>query len=356
MASFLSDDILKNMDKAQVRKIAIFRALFLGDMLCIIPAIRALKAALPDASVTLIGLPWQKTFAARFSHYFTNFIDFPGWPGLPEQQPNVTDTLLFLKKVRAEKFDLVLQMQGNGAATNQMCMLWGARTVVGLRREDEYCPDENLFPISEDDENETLRFLKLTDSLEIPRLGTWLEFPLSEEDETNFRWLSDYFQIQPGNYVCLHPGARDERRRWPAKHFATVGDSLSEKGYTIVLTGSRAERSILDEVEARMKYTAINTVREEKDITLGELASIIGYSQLLVSNDTGVSHIAAALQVPSVIIFSPFSDPRRWAPLNTVLHRVVTPEKSVDPEYITECSLQQLKASLKKQVSSFLLN
>jgi ADP-heptose:LPS heptosyltransferase len=344
------------MNKAGIQKIGIFRALYLGDMLCIIPAIRALRAALPDASFTLIGLPWQKDFVSRFPHYFNAFIEFPGWPGLPEQKPDAMQTLTFLKTVRDEKFDLILQMQGNGAGTNQMCMLWGAKMVAGLRRENEYCPDEDLFPVSEDGEHEILRFLKLIEALEIPRLGTWMEFPLTEEDDRNFSRLAEWLQIQSGNYVCLHPGARDPRRRWASKNFAIVGDRLAEQGYTIVLTGSETEWLTLEEVEQYMHYPAINTVKHQKEITLGELASIIRYAQLLVSNDTGVSHIASALQVPSVIIFSTFSDPGRWAPLDTVLHRIVAPEKSHDPDFVIQCALQQLRTSLKKQVSSFLLN
>jgi ADP-heptose:LPS heptosyltransferase len=339
-----------------VRKIAVFRALYLGDMLCIIPAIRAVKAALPDASITLVGLSWQKDFVSRFPNYFNSFIEFPGWPGLPEQKPTAIQTLTFLKTVRDEKFDLVLQMQGNGAVSNQMCMLWGAKTVAGLRRENEYCPDENLFPVSEDDEHETLRFLKLVDALEIRRMGTWLEFPFTEEEDNKFRRLAEWLQIQPGSYICLHPGARDERKRWPAKHFAVVGDRLSEEGNTIVLTGSEIELPVLEEVERHMHNPAINTVKYQKEIALGELASIIGNAQLLICNDTGVSHIASALQVPSIIIFSPLSNPGRWAPLDAVLHRIVTPEKSRNPDFVIQFARQQLKTSLKKQVSSFLLN
>jgi ADP-heptose:LPS heptosyltransferase len=156
-------------------------------------------------------------------------------------------------------------------------------------------------------------------------------------------------------YVCLHPGARDARRRWPIENFAYIGNKLLETGHKIVLTGSVQETDILNALEAKIHAPVINIVRQIGDVPLGILAATIENSRLLISNDTGVSHIAAGLRHPSVIIFSPYSDVNRWAPLNSALHRVILAEKATDPEYVLYCILDQLQKSGVSQ-SSLLLD
>src|ERR1044071_1301985 len=82
---------------ASPRRIVIFRALQLGDLLCPVPALRALHAAFPQADITLVGLPWAQEFETRFTHYFTGSIEFPGYPGLlerPQQPARIPEFLL----------------------------------------------------------------------------------------------------------------------------------------------------------------------------------------------------------------------------------------------------------------------
>ncbi|HWO72487.1 MAG TPA: LPS biosynthesis glycosyltransferase, partial [Dehalococcoidia bacterium] len=84
------------LSAASSGRIAVLRALHLGDLLCAVPALRSLRSAYPDAEITLIGLPWAQEFAARFGRLVDEFLPFPGFPGFPEETPRSKDIVSFL--------------------------------------------------------------------------------------------------------------------------------------------------------------------------------------------------------------------------------------------------------------------
>jgi ADP-heptose:LPS heptosyltransferase len=161
--------------------------------------------------------------------------------------------------------------------------------------------------------------------------------------------MSQRLMLVRKDYVCLHPGARDPRRRWPVEKFALIGKNLASRGYTVVLTGSQEENSILAALEDQINSPVVNIVSEFGQVGIGLLAALIKSSRLLLSNDTGVSHIAAALKVPSVIIFSPFSNLNRWAPIDQKTHIAIPFEESKDAGYVLDRVLHHLKVQASNQ-------
>lgn len=316
----------------QPGSIAIFRALQLGDMLCSIPAIRALRAAYPGAKITLLGMPWSESFVERFSHYFDDFIHFPGCPGLPEQSFDPGKFIAFLQRVNKEKFDLLIQMHGNGSIINPVMPMFGAKRIAGYCKEDSYCPDKRSFMIYPEGLQEIERHLKLMKFLGIPLQGNQMELPVYEHEKKSYEQLCRESKLVSGKYVCVHPGARDTRRWWSPANFAEVADSIAERGYTIVITGTGIEQEMAEQVTDAMKHPAVDLIGKTD---LGTLAMLVKNAKLVVSNDTGISHIAAAVQTPSVVIFLA-SDPARWAPLNRKLHCVVLPEEAGNISFVLQ--------------------
>jgi ADP-heptose:LPS heptosyltransferase len=301
------------------QRIAILRALQLGDLLCSVPALRAVRAAYPRAHVTLIGLPWAEAFAARFAHLVDGFLAFPGHPALPERAADLAAFPAFLERAQAQRFDLVLQMHGRGDVTNPLALLLGGRVAAGFHPAGGWCPDPRRFCPWPEQGTEVERCLVLTDFLGLPRRGTALEFPLLPEERAHGARLQRDLGLAPGRYACMHPGARLASRRWPADRFGTVAAALAREGLRVVVTGSRDEATLCAAVARAAGSSAVDLCDRT---SLGELAVLVAGARLVVCNDTGVSHVASALRTPSVVV-SCGADASRFAPSDRARHHVL---------------------------------
>ncbi len=316
--------ILKQPGQPDPETIVIFRALQLGDMLNAVPAFRALRAAFPNAQITLVGLPWAHEFVERFRPILDGFLRFPGYPGLPEQPANMSAMPAFVREVQERSFDLALQMHGSGEISNHLMTFWAAKRYAGFYAPGQYFADRESFLPYPEHEPERWRHLRLMEFLGIPLQGDELEFPIRAQDWRELEELKQELGLGR-DYVCIHPGARKLERRWPAAGFAAVADGLASRGYQVLLTGSRAEGALAESVAGQMNASAVNLAGKT---SLGGLAALISGARLLVSNDTGVSHVAAAVKAPSLILFSA-PDYERWAPANRKLHKIITDAQGV---------------------------
>lgn len=305
---------------ATIARIAVFRALMLGDLLCAVPALRALRAAYPAARITYVGLEPTRAMVDRLSHLIDDFIALPGYPGLPEVAHDPAALPEFFAQVRNRRFDLALQMHGSGSIVNPLVAAFGARAVAG------FCDDAGPAPPGHGARfvpwpgagHEIARLLALTDRLGLPRCGTGLEFPVFDADREALAAV--WPAIATGvPYVCVHAGAQLASRRWPLDRFADVADAIVRGGRPVVLTGSGNEATLADALMRRMRQPVTNLVGRT---TLGLLGALIEGADALVCNDTSVSHIAAALGTPSVVVSSG-ADAARWAPLDAARHRVL---------------------------------
>lgn len=308
----------------EVKKTGIFRALQLGDLLCSIPAIRAFKTFYPEAELTLIGLPWAASFVSRFNHYFSNFIPFPGYPGLPEQEFDPAAFEEFQAQVKDYQFDLLIQLQGNGTIVNSMLKTLGAAKLLGFdRNKDSITPKERWLKYP-DYGHETDRHLALMAFIGIHSANNSLEFPIYPADREEFIQMN--LPVEKGKYICIHPGSRGNWRQWPPLYFAALADYCDSSGYKVVLTGTSNELQIVKHVSSLMKAEPVIAAGKT---TLGSLAVLIEEAAAVICNCTGVSHMASALQVPAVVI-SMDGEPYRWAPQNHELQRCVDWTKNQD--------------------------
>jgi ADP-heptose:LPS heptosyltransferase len=308
------------LHRLDVQSIVVFRALQLGDMLCAVPALRALRRTLPKAHVALVGLPWAHQFATRFADYVDEFIPFPGHPALPEQPVRQAEVKKFYETMCARRFSLALQLHGSGDISNEIVTGFGAEAVAGYNRGDTVATERTVLLPYPDLGAEPERLLSLVQRLGATPDGEHLEFPLADADEQELATSGVAASLARDSYICVHPGARTRDKCWPPERFAEVADRLADEfGVAVVLTGSDREADLTTRVAGHMRNRAIDAAAP---ISIGAMAALMSRARLLVCNDTGVSHVAAGLGLKSVVIFSK-ADIARWAPLDRHNHRCI---------------------------------
>jgi ADP-heptose:LPS heptosyltransferase len=302
------------------RSVAVFRALALGDMVCAVPALRALRAAWPEAHVALVGFDASAAITDRFPELVDEWIEFPGHPALPERPAPHAAFAAFADAMRARRFDLAVQLHGDGRVTDAIVAAFGARRAVlaappaAIEPADVRGVIVAPYPT---DAHEVRRCLAVVAAAGAPSRGEALAFPIRAADREALP------RDLPTSFAIVHPGSSTPARRWPAERFAQIADALVERGLGVALTGLPSERAVADAVLA----TAAGSTRPRtRDLTgrtdLGALAALVDRAALVVANDTGIAHLAAARRTPSVIVFSG-SDPARWAALDRRLHRAL---------------------------------
>ena len=295
---------------ADPSRIAIFQALNLGDLLCTTPALRAIRGRFPAAEITFIGRSWAEDLVARLPTV-DRFLPFPGFPGIAESPPDAARTV-----PHWPRFDLAIQMHGSGEVSNGFVAALEATCSVGFGPSGERRLTTVLSWV--ESEPEPLRWLRLADAVGAAPAGLHVEFPVTATERAKAAALIGPPDRCPA--IGLHTGASDPSRRWPAESFARLGDGLVEQRHArIVLTGSEQERLLTGPVRRTMRASAIDLAGMTD---LGQFAAVISALDLLVTNDTGASHVAAATRTPSTVLFGP-SRPERWAPLDRRRHQVI---------------------------------
>ncbi|HET9030876.1 MAG TPA: glycosyltransferase family 9 protein [Candidatus Aquilonibacter sp.] len=282
----------------RIKKIGVIRANALGDLIFILPALAALKRTYPDAELVLLAREWHRTFLASRPSPVDRVIVLPPIRGLsapdndrsaPSQTPPDV-----LEGLRAERFDLLVQMHGGGERSNPFLKEIGAPTIVGLVADGSEPLDRSIryryF------QNETLRYLEVAALAGAAPVDIMPHVAVTPDDvKEASSALSGH-----GRFVVLHPGATDVRRRWAAKKFAWVGDALASRGYRVVITGDGNERELVRAVADEMRFDAVAL---DGVLSLGGLAGVLKGASVVIGNDTGPLHLARAVETPTVTLY-----------------------------------------------------
>lgn len=320
----------------------------MGDVLMTTPAMRALKDSRPDRRITLLTSRSGAKIAPLIPEVDAMMVYDSPW--MKATRPQVTSNLDFkiIDRLHWGCFDAAIiftVFSQNPLAAAYMAYLAEIPLRLAHCRENPYLlltdwvPEDDHFG-QRDMRHEVQRQLDLVASIgcktEDERLS--LQVPQSLEHRLLQRLLDLGIRMHKP-WVIIHPGASAPSRRYPSKNYAQVAQKLgSDFDFQVVFTGIKSETELVDEIRATMKADSFSLAGS---LDIKEFSALISLAPLLISNNTGPVHIAAALGTPVVDIYA-LTNPQHtpWQVPNRVLYHDVPCKfcyKSVCPMSHHDC-------------------
>jgi lipopolysaccharide heptosyltransferase II len=297
-------------------RVCIYRIGNIGDATCAIPAMHAIRRAYPAAHLTLVTSPGKAGLVGA-----RELLDGVSWLDEivvyhAEDIATARGRLELVRNLRARKFDVWIELPVVAAplATLFRNLLVarsaGVRWGFGWRYEPRFAArSQTLF---NDFPDEVERLLAIVRAAGFAADDA--EFPL-ELDDSNRRSVTallDQAGIAGAEpMIAFAPGAKLEPNRWPVDRFIEVGKSLAARGYAIVVLGGSSEAAMCERIA---KAIGRNCASLAGKTTVRDSCEVLTRCTMLVCNDSGVQHLAAAVGTPCVSLFTRREFPGMWWP------------------------------------------
>ncbi|NTV11621.1 MAG: lipopolysaccharide heptosyltransferase II [Zoogloea sp.] len=289
------------------RRILAVRPDNLGDVMMTTPALRALRESAPGRQITLLASPSGAAavpFVPEIDAVLTAAVPWmPGAAATPEGNAQLID------KLRQGAFDAAVIFtvySQSPLPAAQLCWQAGIPLRLAHCRENPYHLLTDWVPDPEPHEmlrHEVRRQLDLVASVGCRAEDEHLSFRVRPQDTLQaVRKLRSAGIDLARPWIVIHPGASAPARRYPQENFAVVAEILAGAGdIQMVLTGDENEVELVEAIARQMLQPAVSLAGM---LSLGELAAVIAPAALMIANNTGPLHIAAALGTPVVDLYA----------------------------------------------------
>lgn len=287
-----------------IKRVVVRGTNWVGDSVMTVPALRALRRVLPDAEITLVVRPSAKGIFAD-----ADFLDHL----LIYDRRNAFSIIPQVREWRKRQFDLAVLFQ-NAFEAALIPFLAGVPIRLGYATESRQALLTHPLPLPDwrSTRHEVFYYLYLITALEqllfgkseicesVPNASLQISDARKSEAENLLR---AYGVREGGPVVALCPGSVNSRaKRWPAEAYAALADRFIDSRRQVLLIGSEAEADVTREVTSRMRQQPIVLTGKT---SLDQITAVLSLVDLVVTNDTGPAHIAAALGRPTLVIFGP---------------------------------------------------
>ena len=292
-----------------INKILVIRNDGIGDLLNSTPAIALLRQNYADAEICVLAQPLNAPVLTGNTH--VNRVLIFDREGAHRQ---IQDQLRFYRDLHREEFDLAIAMR-TASWSNFVSLLSGARYRLGRYHKHA----KGTFTHKWQGNYQKGHIHEVDRNLELMRLictgegNRQLVFNVLD-DEVSFakEQLMDWGIRANDFLVCLHPGGSSFDKQWPSENYARLADWLvSEYNAKILIVRGPNEAHLTRNIQKLMTHPSITHAPE----SIRNLAALMKHCNLVICNDSGPMHIAAALNTPMVAIFGP-TDHVAWKPLS----------------------------------------
>jgi ADP-heptose:LPS heptosyltransferase len=288
----------------QVRNILVIKLSALGDFILALAAMKRIREAHPGARITLLTTPPFETLAKACP-----YVDAVETDGRPS---GLGDWLRLLTRLRRAKYDRVYDLQ---TSSRSSLIFYGLLP---------FAPEWSGIALgaSHRHRNPKRDFLHTLERQadQLRHAGIWVNAPtgVGAAPPPDLSWIVDgQPKPRPGEalakpYVLLIPGGAAHRldKRWPAERYGELGKALWDRGYDVMVIGGPQETPLAQAIQRKLPSARDLTGRTD----FARIAALGAKAALVVGNDTGPLHLAAAAGAPTIVLFSKASDPALAAP------------------------------------------
>ena len=342
-----------------MRKILIVRLGAMGDILHALPAVTAIRAALPDAIIGwVVENKWSELLAASGNELngdmvnslrpvvnHLHCVDTQGWRKNLHRSGTAGTIKDVVKAIRSIHYDLALDFQG-AIKSAVMARLSGAQARAGFTDPREsaarFFYSRRYRRIGEHviEQNAGLASQALNCRIEPAR-------PLLPANPAAERWAdAEITRLGIASFVMMNPGAGWGAKQWPSQRYGEVAKALAVHGLKTLVNAVPGEETLAQELMDAAGGQAF-MIR----CKIGELTALTRRARLFVGGDTGPLHLAAALGVPTVGLFGP-TDPARTGPFGEKCIAIRHPESQTTFSHHREIEQGLLKITVEETISA----
>ena len=298
------------IDPGSIRRVLIRANNWIGDVVMISPAVRALRAHFRGARIAIVAKSWVLETLTG-DPFYDDLIEYDS----AGAHRGLGGRLRLAAALRRERFDLAVLFQKAFEAA-ALAFLAAVRYRVGYATDRRSLFLTHALDPPREDTHHVEAFLGIARALGCRIDDPFPSFHLREDDRRQARTLlADARLTGHSPLLALHPGASKEPRAWHPERFADLGRRLAGRyGARVVLLGSAAEHDRLRQIAAGMPSGCAFV--PGPGLSIKVTGALLESCHLFVGNDSGPMHVAAALGVPTIGIFGP-GTPRRTAPIGS---------------------------------------